>query len=137
MFVTLSLFASPAAAQDSSIEGYSTDDTVAGDRLGGSEEIPQSSEGVPTDDVAGEEFSGGGERPVDEGGATGPTTGTRGITDESPATSGVADESGGSSGVAGLPFTGLDLGLIAIGGLFLALLGYGLRRLTHSAARAA
>lgn len=40
------------------------------------------------------------------------------------------------SGISGLPFTGRDAGLIGAAGAFLALLGFGLRRLTASPSRA-
>lgn len=64
---------------------------------------------------------------VDEGGGGG------GSSDGATAT---ASRSGGSgSGGSGngedLPFTGADLGVLAAAGSMLALLGFGLRRMTH------
>jgi hypothetical protein len=72
-------------------------------------------------EVLGERQSGGSAPASQPSGATAPAAAT------APATAEATNRL-----VGNLPFTGLDIGLVAAVGLALAALGFGLRRLTHS-----
>ena len=100
--------AGPAWADDSSVDGYGGPGGNVQDTLGGS---------------GGGGGNGGegqtlGNAPNNQGGESVPV--------------GNVNAQGGGGGGAALPFTGLDIGLLAAAGAFLLALGIGMRRLTRA-----
>ena len=99
--------AGPAYADDSSVDGYGGPGGNVQDTLGGS--------------GGGGGNAGGGE-----------TLGNAPNGESVPVGSVNAQGNQGGGGGAALPFTGLDIGLLAAAGAFLLALGLGMRRLTRA-----
>lgn len=117
----------PAYAQDSSLEGYGGPGGNIQDQLDQGGPAP-----APTDDGAvRDDADGGGRGPAGDEGGRSPGEGGR-AGEEAAGEPRRASERPRATSGGKLPFTGLDLGLVAAAGAGLLAAGIGMRRLTHA-----